>query len=248
MDAKRSFDIVVTLTTLPIWVPALIVTALVLLVFERRPVFYVSQRVVAPGRPVRVVKFRTMINDAERTYNRLVVPVKEGVRFLNVPSDSPLYTRFGRVVERIAFTELPQLLLVLKGDMSLVGNRPLPENVMSCLRAVHPSVDGRVATPAGMTGIVQLVGRDRVTDSQRLDLENTYCRVARKANTWKLDFLILLYTVLGVMRLRRPMTVDEAKRWLLLNAGVGSFSGQASRPLIDEEEADRSRTANSRMR
>lgn len=232
MSAKRVFDLFITLATSPIWVPALFITALALLAFERRPIFYVSQRVVGPGRLVRVVKFRTMINDAERTFNRLVVPVTQGVRFLNVPPDSPLYTPTGRIVERMAFTELPQLLLVLKGEMSLVGNRPLPENVMNCLREAHPNVDGRVATPAGMTGIVQLVGRDRVTDSQRLDIENTYCRVACQANTWKLDFLILLYTVLGVMRIRRPMTVREAKEFLLVHASMmprSAFRGLGGR-------------------
>jgi lipopolysaccharide/colanic/teichoic acid biosynthesis glycosyltransferase len=214
MKSKRAFDLFVTLTAAMVWVPAMLVTALAILLLEGRPVFYVSSRVVGRGRTARVIKFRTMIRNAESVYNRHVVPVSDGVRFLNLPPDSPLYTPIGRLIERIAFTELPQLLLVLKGEMSLVGNRPLPENVMASLREAYPDVDARLDTPGGMTGPVQLIGRERLTDGQRLDLEKTYCRVAQGAVTWRLDFLILLYTVLEALRLRHPMTVGQVRDFL----------------------------------
>jgi len=215
MTTKRAFDVFVTLIASIVWVPVLLITALAIFVLEGRPVFYTSRRLVGRGRIARVIKFRTMVRDAEATYNRLVIPVSDGVRFLNVPHDSPLYTPVGRVVERLAFTELPQLLLVLKGEMSLVGNRPLPESVMACLREAYEDADARFDTPAGMTGPVQLIGRERLTDGQRLDLEKTYCRVAGKSNTWKLDFLTLLYTVLAALRLRYPMTVGEVRDFLV---------------------------------
>jgi lipopolysaccharide/colanic/teichoic acid biosynthesis glycosyltransferase len=161
-----------------------------------------------------VVKFRAMVRDAETVYNREVVPVQDGVRFLNVPPESKLYTPIGRLIERLGLTELPQLFLVLAGRMSLVGNRPLPGNVMASLRESNDDVDARVDTPAGLTGPVQLIGRERLSDAERLDLERTYCRVALQSNTWKLDFLILLFTVLEVMRLRRPMTYAEVREFL----------------------------------
>src|SRR5687767_7862288 len=120
MTAKRSFDLFVTILASVAWIPALLLTALVVLIREGRPIFYVSPRIVGPGKTRRVVKFRTMVRDAERVYNRSTVPVaNDGVRFLNLPPDSPLYTSTGRLIERIAFTELPQLLLVLRGHMSL---------------------------------------------------------------------------------------------------------------------------------
>jgi len=216
MLAKRAFDLFVTVTAAISWIPALLVSALAILVCEGRPVFYVSRRVVAPGKTVRVVKFRTMVRNAEQVFNRSTVPIqRDGVRFLNLPPGSPLYTRVGRLVERCAFTEIPQLFLVLRGHMSLVGNRPLPESVTESLRDAYPDVDERLRTPAGMTGPVQLIGRERLTDGQRLDLERTYCRVASHAFTWRLDFLILLYTVLEAVRLRGPMTFGEVKEFLL---------------------------------
>lgn len=236
MTSKRAFDLFVTLTATVAWVPALLLTALAILVLEGRPVFYVSRRVVGRGRVARVIKFRTMIRNADKVFNREVVPVTDGVRFLNTPPESPLYTPIGRLIERIAFTELPQLLLVLKGDMSLVGNRPLPENVVESLREAYPDVDDRFGTPAGMTGPVQLIGRERLTDGQRLDLEKTYCRVAAEANTWRVDFLILLYTVLEALRLRHPMRMGQIRDFLLEE--TGHRQPQAPRPPADAESED----------
>lgn len=220
MNSKRAFDLFVTFTAAIAWVPALLVTALAVLLLEGRPILYRSRRVTSPGCIRRVTKFRTMIRDAEAVYNREVVPVTEGVRFLNLPPESPLYTPIGRLIERAAFTELPQLFSVIRGDMSLVGNRPLPESVMASLREAYPEVDARLATPAGMTGPIQLIGRERVTDGQRLELERTYCKVALCGNTWKLDFLILLFTVLAALRLRHPMTYGQVRQFLLAQGGL----------------------------
>ena len=229
MTSKRAFDLFVTIAAAVAWIPALLLSALAILVLEGRPVFYVSTRVVGRNRTARVVKFRTMIRNAELVCNRKVVPVTDGVRFLNTPPDSPLYTPIGRLIERIAFTELPQLWMVLKGEMSLVGNRPLPENVMAALREENADVDARLDTPAGMTGPVQLVGRERLSDAQRLDLERTYCRVAQMGNTWRLDFLVLLYTVLAALRLRYPMRAGQVRHFILAQAGL------TGRPQVVDE-------------
>jgi lipopolysaccharide/colanic/teichoic acid biosynthesis glycosyltransferase len=156
-----------------------------------------------------------MTRDAERVYNRESVPVSNNVRFLNTPSDSPLYTPIGRLIERLAMTEIPQLLHVLKGEMSLVGNRPLPENVITSLAEAFPQVDDRFLTPAGLTGPVQLVGRSDISDEDRLMLETTYCHVAHENYSWRLDFMILFYTVLVTQRVVPPFTVLELRQLLL---------------------------------
>jgi lipopolysaccharide/colanic/teichoic acid biosynthesis glycosyltransferase len=235
MTAKRSFDLFVTIVASVTWIPALLLTALVMLVREGRPIFYVSPRIVGPGKIRRVVKFRTMVRDAERVYNRSTVPVRsDGVRFLNLPPDSELYTSTGRLIERLAFTELPQLLLVLRGDMSLVGSRPLPESVTESLRERHPRVDERLRTPAAMTGPVQLIGRERLSDEDRLDLEATYCRIASQSTTWTLDFLILLFTVLAALRLRHPMTVAQVKEFMLGHSRERRQAARAARDAAGE--------------
>ena len=151
---------------------------------------------------------RAMVRNADKLANRETVPVAN-TRFLNIPPDSPLYTSVGRVIERLGLTELPQLVHVLRGEMSLVGNRPLPENVMDCLRLESPYADDRFLSPAGLTGPAQLVGRDSLTDAERLTLEGAYCRTAAHSYTFWLDFKIILYTVLIVLHLKESLTYQE---------------------------------------
>jgi lipopolysaccharide/colanic/teichoic acid biosynthesis glycosyltransferase len=149
----------------------------------------------------KIIKFRTMVRNADKLVNRETVPVT-GVRFLNISPDSPLYTRTGRMLERLGLTELPQLLHVLSGEMSIVGNRPLPDNVLSCLREEYPFADDRFLTKAGLTGPAQLVGRDALNDSDRLRVESAYCLAAKHSYKMRLDFMILLYTVLITLGIR----------------------------------------------
>ena len=144
---------------------------------------------------MRVVKFRTMCRNADKIANRDTVPVTT-TRFLNIPPTSPLYTPAGRWIERLMLTELPQVWHVLQGKMSFIGNRPLPENVIAALRAEHPGAEARFATPAGLTGPIQLVGRDHISDAERLQIEGAYCAAVQRGYSPMLDFKILLYTVL----------------------------------------------------
>jgi lipopolysaccharide/colanic/teichoic acid biosynthesis glycosyltransferase len=169
-----------------------------------RPVFYRSMRRVSTRDLMRVVKFRTMVKNADKIANRETLPVTN-VRFLNIPPSSPLYTRAGRLLERCGITELPQFVHVLSGKMSIVGNRPLPDNVMDCLREEYPYADERFLTPAGLTGPAQLVGRDALTDDERLRLESAYCRACVHSYSLWLDIAILVYTVLIVVGVKKPL-------------------------------------------
>lgn len=100
INTKRVFDAIVTLLASVTWVPVF-VCVLAIAILDGRPVFYVSRRRV--GRDtIRIIKFRTMMRDAERVFNRESVPVSNNIRFLNTPADSPLYTPIGRIIERLA--------------------------------------------------------------------------------------------------------------------------------------------------
>jgi len=210
---KRLFDLTVAVLGAVVWVPVLVLCALSILILEGRPVFYASSRRVGQ-RVIQMVKFRTMVRDAEKIYNRQTVPVSNSVRFLNTPPDCPLYTRIGRLIESLALTEIPQFLHVLKGDMSIVGNRPLPENVIAALAEHFPGLHNRFLTPAGMAGPVQLIGRDELSDGDRLMLESTYCSVAATHYAWGMDFMILWQTVLISLRLKPAFSVEEVRRRL----------------------------------
>ena len=205
MRRKRFLDMALAIVAAIAWVPVLLIAATLVLVFTGRPVLYRSMRRVDSGRVMRVVKFRTMVKNAEALANRTTVPVDNNVRFLNIPPSSPLYTSVGRLLERCGITELPQFAHVLRGRMSIVGNRPLPENVMKCLREEYPYAEDRFLTKAGLTGPAQLVGRDSLSDSERLTLEGAYCRACITSYSMWLDFSILLYTVLIVIGVKQPL-------------------------------------------
>jgi lipopolysaccharide/colanic/teichoic acid biosynthesis glycosyltransferase len=244
--SKRVLDVILVGLTAPLWLPLLAVLALLNLVFSGRPVWYASLRRVDRHRTIPVLKFRTMIRNADKVANRDTVPI-EGTAFLNIPRNSPLYTRMGKLLERLSLNELPQLIHVLTGEMTLVGNRPLPENVITALAARYGKVEDRFATPAGATGLVQLVGRDGLSDANRLRLEADYCRACQRSYSIMLDLVILASTVGILLGLRQPFTFDEAEGLLVRYHGVTeppviapiqvSKRERPSRPSLERELA-----------
>jgi lipopolysaccharide/colanic/teichoic acid biosynthesis glycosyltransferase len=204
MTRKRALDVLLSVLGAVAWVPVVLVAAAIVLVSSGRPVFYRSNRRVSNDHLMRVVKFRTMVKNADKIANRETLPVGN-VRFLNIPPNSPLYTRAGRLLERCGITELPQFVHVLSGRMSIVGNRPLPDNVMDCLREEYPYADDRFLTRAGLTGPAQLVGRDALTDDERLRLESAYCRACVHSYSLWLDLSILIYTVFIVLGIKKSL-------------------------------------------
>ena len=192
---KRLFDLAIIFTTVWIWLPLQGIAAMALLATNGMPVLYRSRRRVFRDQSASIVKFRTMVRNAEQLFNRDTVPIRD-TRFLNLPITSRCYTRTGRWVERFMFTELPQFWQVLSGTLTLVGNRPLPENVISALDSDFVGVAGRFEIPCGLTGPVQLVNRERIADRDRLNVECAYAKACELNYSFRLDFLILLYTVL----------------------------------------------------
>ena len=231
---KRLFDLACCILTSPVWLSALLASVVLQLLLEGRPVFYTSTRRVYREQQARIVKLRTMRRDADKIYNRQTVPMSRH-RFLNIPIDSPLYTPLGRCIERCQFTELPQVLQVISGVLSIVGNRPLPENVIAALKKVHANTEQRFLTPGGLTGLVQLIGRECLSDAERLALEIRYCHFVLERYAMRMDFLILLYTVLVHLRLRRAFTVESGHRFL---DGFGPRMFEAVAAPITSAEAD----------
>lgn len=211
--SKRMFDIVVCTIASLLWLPAVVLISLVAVAIQGRPVFYASFRRVFKDQSARVPKFRAMVRDAEKIANRDTIPVSDQ-RFLNLDLDSPLYTPLGRFLERSQLVEIPQFFLVLQGKMSLVGNRPLPENVIDSLKAIYPDTEHRFDTPAGVAGPVQLIGRTNIADRERLDIEIAYADFCLARYSFIVDFIILLHTVFITLGFRRAYTVDEVKKLL----------------------------------
>ena len=209
----RIFDLTVVALTTVFVVPVLLFCIVGILWSDGRPVFYKSRRRVFRQQSMPIVKFRTMRRDAEKIANRNTVAI-EKTRFLNIGIDSPLYTPVGRWIERLMLTELPQIIHVLQGRMTLVGNRPLPENVISSLREEFPTMEARFDVPTGLTGPVQLIGREAISDRDRLRLEFAYCDKVLNSYSFLLDFKILFFTVIAGLLPNGRFSVQQVEQLL----------------------------------
>ena len=192
---KRTFDVVVTSVLLVPVSVVLAVAGLAIVLIDGRPVLYRQQRVGFGGRPFTVLKLRTMGVDAHERRGE-VADADGSTGLLFKVADDPRVTPVGRVLRRTSVDELPQLVNVLRGDMSLVGPRPLP---------VAPDAFGardgaRHAVRPGVTGLWQVMGRDRQDYDQMIDLDLAYIR------SWSIlgDLRILLRTLPALVRRTGP--------------------------------------------
>jgi exopolysaccharide biosynthesis polyprenyl glycosylphosphotransferase len=170
--AKQVIDFVATLISLAVLAPlVLLPVALIIKLTSPGPVFFRQRRAGLNGQPFTMLKFRSMVTDAEQrkveldALNEMTGPV------FKVTND-PRVTSIGRVLRRFSIDELPQLVNVLRGEMSLVGPRPLPVDEVE--RFDDPSHRRRLSVKPGLTCLWQVSGRNEVRDFKewvRLDLE-----------------------------------------------------------------------------
>lgn len=206
---KRVFDILLAASILLVSSPVLALVALLILLLEGRPVIYVSRRQVAVDRAIPVYKFRTMVRDATSGKYRLKERfMRDG--FLDIPPGCEVYTPIGRVLERLQIVELPQMANVLFHGMSLIGNRPLPAENVTLLRKFK-DWEERFDSPAGITGIAQVVGRLELTPAQRLELERGYSRMHREGGILWCDLKIFLHTIYVIV-FAKGMPLEKAYR------------------------------------
>ena len=152
---KRAFDLAFGAAALILAAPFLALAAVLILCFDGRPIFYMHNRVGENGRLFRMYKFRTMIVNADRMRPLAEARDTQG-HLVHKARDDPRITSLGRILRRFSIDELPQLLNVLRGEMSLVGPRPeLPRVVQE----YQPWQRQRLAVPPGITGWWQVTGR-----------------------------------------------------------------------------------------
>jgi lipopolysaccharide/colanic/teichoic acid biosynthesis glycosyltransferase len=215
---KRIVDIGISVVILIVLLPVLVVISLLIFILEGYPIFYISTRYIALDQSISVLKFRTMVRDATSPKYRLKERfMRDG--YLDIPLDCEVYTPIGRFLERTQIVELLQLFNVLLHGMSLIGNRPLPrENVM--LLRQFDGWEGRFASPAGLSGISQIVGKLNQSPRERLELECLYSSLYRDeaTNTLLCDLLITYYTV-RLLILGKPLPIEHAKRMMLSASG-----------------------------
>jgi exopolysaccharide biosynthesis polyprenyl glycosylphosphotransferase len=189
---KRSFDLLIAISILLVMSPALIVSALLIRFTSRGPIFYRSIRPGLGGMPFSCFKFRTMYEDADTRQAELEERNEAGGAIFKMRND-PRVTPVGRFLRRWSLDELPQLLNVIRGEMSLVGPRPLPARDYERLEDWHRK---RYLVLPGMTGLWQVSGRSELDFDELVRLDFLYLE---RWSVW-LDMAIILRTIPAVLR------------------------------------------------
>ncbi len=193
---KRVFDVVLSLIGLVLVTPIMLIIAVLIKIDSEGPVFFVQERFGKNLEKFKIIKFRTMVKNADEVLKKLLAEnpdmkreFEETVKLKN----DPRITRIGRFLRKTSMDELPQLINVLKGDMSLVGPRPLTDvdvgkygDNVKIVAKVRP----------GMTGLWQVSGRNDIDYSVRINFDIFY---VKNWSLW-LDIVILFRTIPAVLK------------------------------------------------
>lgn len=189
--ANRILDITVSTAALVLLSPIFALTALAIKVESKGPAIFTQTRVGKDGRPFTMIKFRSMVTNAEALRDDVLAQSdREGICFKS--KSDPRITRVGRFIRRTSIDELPQILNVLRGQMSIVGPRPaLPSEV-----DVYPKhAFGRLTVKPGITGVWQVSGRADVGFDQMIEMDLAYA----SSRTILLDLILIGMTFRAVL-------------------------------------------------
>ncbi len=191
MAVKHGLDFILAALALLILSPILLLSALAVLVTMGRPVLFIQERAGLYGRRFRMLKFRTMERGAEERRDELLDLNEMSGPVFKITED-PRITPLGRLLRRSSIDELPQLINVLLGSMSLVGPRPLPYHEQQLIRGWHRR---RLSMRPGITGLWQVSGRSEVDFDEWIQLDLRYI------DEWslRLDLTLLLRTIPAVL-------------------------------------------------
>lgn len=189
--ARRAVDVTLSATALATFFPIFALTALAIKADSKGSIFFKQTRIGKDGKPFTMFKFRSMTTDAEQQLDALAGQSdREGVCFKS--RNDPRVTRVGKFIRRFSIDELPQILNVLRGDMSIVGPRPaLPREV-----ALYPArALGRLVVKPGITGVWQVSGRAKIGFDQMVEMDLSYAA----SRTLLVDFVLMLKTFRAVV-------------------------------------------------
>lgn len=177
---KRLTDLILSLSTLIITFPILLVVAVAIKVDSKGPIFFIHERTGLKGLPFRMIKFRGMVNNALAVGPELT------------QKDDPRITRVGKFLRRTSIDEIPQAINVLKGEMSLVGPRP---EIISITKTYTENQKLIFKYKPGITGFSQIHGRQLLTPDERIKMELNYYM---NAGFWS-DLLVAIKTIFVII-------------------------------------------------
>lgn len=188
---KRAIDIAIMILAAPLWIPVFLLVALAIRLEGPGPIFYTQRRIGENGRDFEMVKFRSMIPNADKLQAQLVRQSGQDPRHPKLQND-PRITKVGRVIRALSLDELPNLINVIRGQMSLVGPRPPTPDEVALYEPWHMQ---RLSIMPGLTGLWQINGRSDVPFDEMCLLDIYYIE------NWsiKLDAQILMMTIPRVL-------------------------------------------------
>jgi len=198
---KRTIDIVLSSLLILALFPVMLAVAIAVAVTSQGPIFFTQERLGRFGVPFRIIKFRSMFSRQHKN-NVQAINVKREIHQrneqaypLNKDVPDPRITPVGRILRKLSLDELPQLFNVLKGDMSLVGPRPIVEAEVELYGQEFPFYD---LFKPGITGLWQVSGRSDIGYERRVQFDREY------ASNWScsLDFEILTRTIPAVITMK----------------------------------------------
>ena len=195
---KRTFDLVLCIMALPVFIPICLIIGILIKLDSKGPVFFVHRRVGKGGKEIKILKFRTMYVDAEKRLKQILETdpeaKKEWEKYFKLKND-PRITKIGKFLRETSLDELPQILNVLKGDMSLVGPRPVVKEELEKYYKNEAKEFYYLVKP-GITGLWQVSGRSNTDYDFRVKLDAWY---VLNWSLW-LDIVILFKTVKVVLK------------------------------------------------
>ena len=185
---KRIFDFILSLIGIAIMSPLFLIISIMIKCDTKGPVFFKQRRIGLDGKPLYIYKFRTMVTNAEDLIASFTPEQKKEWEESYKLKDDPRITRVGKILRKTSLDELPQLINIIKGEMSIIGPRPVVEEELSWY---GNDVDLVLSVKPGLTGWWAVNGRSEVPYPKRCDLELYYVKNASLA----LDVRILLGTL-----------------------------------------------------
>jgi lipopolysaccharide/colanic/teichoic acid biosynthesis glycosyltransferase len=185
---KRLFDIVSSFIVLVILLPIWIVIPLAIKLDSQGPVFFKQKRLTKNGRIFEMYKFRSMIVNAEQM----------GTGLFNFQND-PRVTQLGRFLRNSSIDELPQLLNILKGDMSVIGPRPSVVNELGDYETLNKKYKKRFSMKAGLAGLAQVKGRNDISWDEKVTFDNQYIDLFKKYGLL-IDIKLIFLSALKVFK------------------------------------------------
>ena len=183
---KRMLDFILSLLALIVLMPVMIVIGIIVKLDSKGTVFFKQERLGKNGKIFKIIKFRTMVMNAEHIGDGLKVKSEQDNRI----------TRIGKILRKTSLDELPQLINVVKGEMSLIGPRPPVTYHPHKYEEYSEEQKQRFLVRPGLTGLAQVKVRNSATWDERIEIDREYL----KDITFKNDFKIILKTVISIFK------------------------------------------------